>query len=134
MSKGLPVSRKLLRPESTSGQPLEMPPAISEPAQSCSWTTFRRTTSPIASISKVTRECSDLLPAFSGLAQLSTSRLWGRLSSTSPVMLTTSEPSLLTLFQLEPCFQSETLALPQYWLAISGVVMASHTFLGVLVM
>src|SRR5689334_11307234 len=97
--------------------------------------TFRRTTSPIRSISNVTRDVSEALPAFSGLAQLTTSRLGGRLSRTSPVMFVLSEPSMLTMFHLEPGFQSgDTFFLPQYWLVNSGVVMASQTFWGVLVM
>src|ERR1051325_4811557 len=131
MSGALPVSRKLLRPDRTSGQPLEMPLAISEPAFNWSCTTSSRTTPPIGAMLNVTREYSDGLASFSGLAQLITSRPGGWLSSTLPTILTL--PSWVTCCHFEPTFQSEILALLQYWRANSGVVMASHTFCGVLV-
>src|SRR5205809_997402 len=125
----LPVSRKDFMLESTRGQPHETLPAMVEPALKFPCVTVRHTMSSIASISKVTR---DLSVRSSGSAQVSTSRLGGLLSKTLPVIQTSrcSSPPMCSHF--EPFFQSETFSTPaQYWRVNSGLVMAVHSFFGV---
>src|ERR1041385_6437597 len=83
--------------------------------------------SSIFSISKVTR---DLSLRASGSAHVSTRRLGGSHSTTVPAIQTSL--SGLRCSHFEPFFQSEALAMPpQYWRVNSGLLMASHVFLGV---
>src|SRR5205085_3116281 len=113
--------------ESTRGQPQETLPAIFEPSLNLSCVTVRQTMSSIRSISKVTR---DLSLRSSGSAQVSTKRLEGTLSTTSPVIQTSFSLGMFCHF--EPRFQSETFAIPAQYLRVnSGLVIASHVFFGV---
>ena len=81
----------------------------------------------IASISKVTR---DLSARSSGSTQDSTRRLGGVDSKTLPVIQTSF--SGLWCSHFEPRSQSDTFVIsPQYWRVNSGLVMAAHSFLGV---
>lgn len=113
--------------ERTRGQPHETLPAIFESSLNLSCVTVRHTMSLIRSISKVSR---DLSLRSSGSAQVSTRRLGGMLSTTSPVIHTSFD--LETCSHFEPFFQSETFAIcAQYWRVNSGLVMASHVFFGV---
>src|SRR6266498_5885616 len=85
--------------------------------------------SSIASISKVTR---DLSARSSGSAHVSTRRLGGLLSKTFPVIQTSRFSSPPMCCHGEPFFQSETFSTPaQYWRVNSGLVMAAHSFFGV---
>src|ERR1051326_9117348 len=113
--------------ERTRGQPQEPLPAIFDPSLNLSCVTVRQTMSSIDSIAKVTR---DLSLRSSGSIQVKTRRLEGTLSTTSPVIQISF--SLATCCHFEPFFQSDTLAIPaQYCRVNSGLVMASHVFLGV---
>src|ERR1041384_6894778 len=115
--------------ESTRGQPQETLPAMVEPALNLSWVTVRHTWSLIASISKVTR---DLSARSSGSAQLSTRRLGGLHSSTLPVIQPSRFLSPPMCSHFEPFFQSETFSMPaQYWRVNPGLVIAAHSFFGV---
>ena len=122
----LPVSRNDFMLESTRGQPQETFSAMTEPALNSPCVTFRRTMSSICSISKVTRELS--APS-AGLAQVSTSRLKGMLSNTSPTRDTVRCSSSLMCCHFEPFFPSEIFSRPpQYRRVNSGSVMAAHSF------
>src|SRR5260221_7388477 len=129
MLSPLPVSRKDFMLESTRGQPHETLAAMVEPALKFPCVTVRHTMSSIASISKVTR---DLSARSSGSAQLSTRRLGGLLSKTFPVIQTSRFWSPPICSHFEPFFQSETFSTPaQYCRVNSGLVMAAHSFCGV---
>src|SRR5262245_54927654 len=128
MSRPFPVSRNDFMLESTRGQPLATLPATFEPVLNLSCVTVRHTMSfLIASISNLT---PDLSLRSCGSAHVSTSRLDGMHSATSPT--TQASFSLVMSSHFEPFFQSETFANPaQYWRANFGLVMASHVFFGV---
>src|SRR5271157_2123646 len=118
--------------ESTRGQPQQTLSAMTEPALKSPWITLRHTMSSIGSISKVTREMS---AALAGSAHVSTRRLGGVLSTTSPANLTVRFLSSATLCHFEPFSQAEIFSQPpQYWRVNSGLVMAFQSFSGVVLM
>src|SRR6478672_3945105 len=129
-SSGRPLSRNDLRLDRTRGQPSVMPFSISEPGCRRSWTTVRRTMSPTGSRAKLTREWFALFAASGGAAHVTTSRLGGVASTTSPTTIVFPE-SPPTCFHDEPGFQSETLEFPQYLRLRSASVSAFQIFSGV---